>query len=196
MQSDTPQGDPRLQRTIPGPPGAVGIVDPCIVFLEATLPGEIPLLVTCVARSSQEFKLPGEKSRCELSGVLILQNNAFAANATRQLWRIHSRREKTVYLVTSASGKHAKCSYLSEGFADAPAPAFRWSIRFLDPRTYQALLRFKDMTCLARFIYLDSNLDWQSARDFIAATRNRSRQPLIRRFLSSIFKKNHTAVPA
>jgi hypothetical protein len=72
MQSDLPQGDPQLQRTKPGPKVATGFVDPCIIYLEDTLPGEIPLLAAILAFSSKEMRAVDGRIHLALEEILAL----------------------------------------------------------------------------------------------------------------------------
>jgi len=73
MQSDSPESDPRLQKTNPGPKVTTGFVDPCIVYLEATLPGEIPVLFACWARSSSEIRDKDGTTHLKLGQVTIVK---------------------------------------------------------------------------------------------------------------------------
>jgi hypothetical protein len=134
MQSDPPQGDPRLQRIDPGAPVATGYVDPCIVFLETTLPGEIPLLAACWASSSREIRDPDGKTHWELKHVVVLECRYDRLSFKRDLrWTFAMQKEECLILRHGVPDKKfLGSSYFSTHSEFAPPPIFQWTIRFLD----------------------------------------------------------------
>jgi hypothetical protein len=142
MQSDPPQGDPRLQRIYPGPQVTTGYVDPCIVYLETTLPGEIPLLVACWASSSHEIKNVGSKTYWALKNVVVLECR-FDRPSYKLApgWTFSIHREESLVLRHGIPDRKfvRSSSYFSGWFEFAPVPVFQWAIRFLDRETDSAL---------------------------------------------------------
>jgi hypothetical protein len=201
MQSGPPQGDPRLQRIEPGPEIAVGIVDPCIVFLEATLPGEIPLLAACWARSCREVRSVEGNTCLILRRVLVIQNQSQTRVERRRLWEFGQRKEKAVFLLSGGKdGALVKCDYKVATFATAPSPIFRWHIRYLSAEVDQALestvTKFgKNPNDTAGLLLRRADMDWPSVNDAMSSIRRhekrqrRSRSSIVRRLISSIFRK-------
>jgi hypothetical protein len=225
MQSDPPQGNPRLQKIDSSPQVTTGYVDPCIVYLETTLPGEIPLLVACWASSSQEIKNVGTKPHRELKNVVVLEcyfDPTSHQPAPRWTFSIH-REESLVLRQGIPDHKFVRSSsHFSGRFEFAPVPVYQWAIRFLDRETDSALrnnagvseilgtnnpyknvprsgLRqaFQKNQAYKKRITLkllrQSKLDWISIADVLASfepPKLRPRRPsLVRRLLSSVFKK-------
>ena len=208
MTSDTPQGDPRLQRISPGPQVATGYVDPCIVYLETTLPGEIPLVVACWARSSMEIQEPGHPVRMELRDVVVFQGKRQPRLYGREGWVLSARRETSIIL------KHR----LGDGMPDFPhfsslklntAPVFQWAIRFLDRETDDLLQAKCDSSLspnsrhvpITQQVFELAKLDWPSIVEIIEFSKEkktpRSRRPsFVRRLVSAVFAKKPRHAPA
>lgn len=203
MQSDPPQGDPRLQPTHPGQNIATGYVDPCIVFLETSLPGEIPFVTACWAASSHETREPGQPLRLELENVTL-----FKCTSYRRTWGTHGW-FVSVATVESLTLKHGTddrlpgCSYFSN-LSTNPLPVFQWAIRPLDRETDAALRKeFFSISSskwrhspVIKKVFLLGRLDWPSIEEIIASVerqgtrRTAPRRPsLVGRLLSSVFKK-------
>jgi hypothetical protein len=208
MQSDTPQGDPRLQRTNPGPVVAVRIIDPCIVFLEATLPGEIPLLAACWARSCREWRSAEGHTCLALGHVVVVQNQTSKGIERRNLWKFGRRNEKAVFLISGGkNGAFVKCDFKATTFKTAPDPVFQWHIRFLSGKEHDALERTvrkfsRDPNEVAGVILRRANVDWPSITDAMSALRRyeknqrRRKSSLVRRIISSVFRKKPKLVAA
>jgi hypothetical protein len=210
MQSDTPQGDPRLQRTNPVPKIATGFVDPCIVYLETTLPGEIPLVAACWAASSHEVREPGKPVRLELENVTVFRCNSYRRINGKSGWLVTTRVEDSLTLKHGTGDRLPGCSYFS-ALGTNPPPVFQWSIRPLDQET-DASLR-KDFASISsskwrqspvtKRVFELAKLDWPSIDEIIASIeKQEARRPVPRgpsfvsRLLSSVFKKKQKPVTA
>jgi hypothetical protein len=206
MQDATPQGEPRLQRLNPGPETTMGFVDPCIVFLETTLIRETPLVSACWARSSREVHEPGKQVRLELRNVLVFESRRHGLG-----WQTLHRREKLLILKHGLSEATPGNSYFSRLFQSSPPPVFQWAIRYLDHETDAALRKQLNVSLspnsrhpsVVKQVFELAKLDWPSIAQIIAfeekLERRRSRKPqpsLLRRFISSVFKKKLKHVTA
>jgi hypothetical protein len=220
MQSDTPQGDPRLQRIYPGPEIATGFIDPCIVYLETTLAGEIPLLAACWAGSSREICEPGSRPYLELQDVVVIQNQSDKRIGSESLWKFDIRLAKTVLVSRTDRGRGtALCPYVTENFAIHQMSPFRCVVRQLDRQTHDSLRRImwnpsRNSVSIVQAILESATVEWFSIANALASPKalaatvpietvaiERARNPqsdwipdsLIRRLLSSIFKKPQPA---
>ena len=202
MQGDTPQGDPRLQKINPGSVVAIGLVDPCIVFLE------IPLLAACFARSSCEVRDVVGNSCLALERVLAIQNQSLDHIDHRRLWEFGMQKEQAVFLICGGKdGAFAKCDYKASTFKSAPGPVFKWHVRFLNGKEAAAIQRTikkfeKDFNEVAGIILRRADVDWPSIADAISAIRRhekkqrRRKHSLVRRVISTIFKKKNPKLVA
>jgi hypothetical protein len=202
MQSDTPQGDPRLQRIDPEPIVATGFADPCIVYLETTLPGEIPLLVACWARSSREVHEPGKPVRLELEDVRVFNCSRHSKRGHKGLWITTTRSANSLVLKHGTADRTPDCSYFST-FQSATPHVFQWAIRYLDQETDLSLIRDFNSTLspnslrtpVTKRVFEMAKLDWPSIAEVIAtAEKVKRRRPVATRhtlvnLLSSVFKK-------
>jgi hypothetical protein len=207
MTSDTPQGDPRLQRTSPGPQVATGYVDPCIVYLETTLPGEIPLVVACWGKSSQEIREPDGKLHWELENVLVVKCLYRHGYFNGKLgWRFTTHHKDRVILKNlAATDRTIVFSDYTGIFEDIPPAIFQRAIRFLDRET-DALLRKKlpgqlnNPNALACELLQQSKLDWPSISGALASfalSAPRPRRPsVLRSLIASVFAKKPKPAPA
>jgi hypothetical protein len=198
MQDATPQGEPRLQCPPSGPETTTGFVDPCIVFLETTLAGETPLVVACWARSSREVRDPGRHVRLELRNALVFESRRHGS-----AWVTTRKREKSLTLKHGVGDATPGSSYFST-MQSSPPPIFQWAIRYLDFETDAALRKQSNVSLspnsrhpsMTKQIFNLAQLDWPSIAQIIAfeekLERRRSKKPqpsLLRRFISSVFKK-------
>lgn len=215
MTSDTPQGDPRLQRTSPGPQVAAGYVDPCIVYLETTLPGEIPLVVACWARSSREIRNPGQGVQMELQDVVAFHGEWRRHPVGKHHWLVTTRKVGSLTLKHGTKNRAANSSYLSP-FQSDPPPVCQWAVRYLDPKTDASLRsQFGQLTnlrwlkplqihaelskrkALSKRVFELSRLDWPSIAEIIATLeppRRTKRPSLVYRLVSAVFRKKTKAL--
>ena len=206
MQSGTPQGDPRLQKTNLGPEIAIGCMDPCIISMETTLPGEIPMLVHLWAASCREVRPPGGLPSWELTDVVILKCFYRERHLLRILeWGFRIQREKSIIVAHPGTAASTRFSDFSSLFDHIPARIYQWHIRYLDCATDRVLRQAATWhpdrpERLAPILLTHSGVDWPSVTQAasaaaganVAAAGRRartSRQSVIRRLLSSVFKK-------
>jgi hypothetical protein len=222
MPSDFPKGDPRLQKVNPGPRVAIGQVDSCIVYLETTLPGEIPLLAACWASSSQEIRTVGSPSTLELTNVVIIGCRGRRTFSGKFGWNFISGREQHLVLKYHDTGCPSIVGFpLWSSLEQTHRLNFQWAIRFIDHET-NASLRTTEASgkvhALAKHILKCPGPDWVSITDALAylaylepalthlkpektkpakipAKSVRSKS-LLRRFISSVFKKKQMTVGA
>ncbi len=175
-----------------------GFVDPCIVFLETTLAGEIPLVAACWARSSREVREPGKQVRLELTDVLVFEGRRF-----RTGWSTARRRAKSLTLKHGLADAIPGCSYFSF-HQTSPPPVFQWAVRYLDRETDATLKKQSNislspnsrLSSMTKQVFELAQLDWPSIAELIASEEKlehrRTRKPkpsLLRRLISSVFKK-------
>lgn len=206
MQDDTPQGDPRLQPIQPGPEVATGYVDPCIVYLETSLPGEIPLVAACWARSSREIREPGKSVRLELSDTIV-----FEYRRHRFGWLAVTKRAKSLTLKHGLTDRLPACSFFHHRPGALP-PVFQWAVRYINAETDTSLRR-QFQACyspnsrkeaVARRIFELSRLDWPSIAEILEVKGKPQRikhskqghPTLMRRLISSLFKKKSKPIAA
>jgi len=209
MQSDPPQGEPRLQRTNPGPEIAAGYVDPCIVYLETTLPGEIPLVAACWAAASREVREPGKPVRLELENVTVFRCNSYRRISGKSDWLITIRSEESLTLKHGTDDHLPGCSYFS-ALGTNPPPVFQWAIRPLDQKTNASLRKefssissskWRQSPVIKRVFQL-AKLDWPSIDEIIASIENQHTRraathgPSLISRLVSVFKKKPKPVAA
>jgi hypothetical protein len=210
MQSDTPtpQGDPRLQRINPGPKIATGYVDPCIVYLETTLPGasEAPLLIAALAQSSKEIRPIGGDSFLEMDEVVLFEWDP----GVKGLWlftpyvgikgRLASRGNHfsfTADFLKPFPG-YSKKSFLSQN----KITRFAGKVKYLSEVEMQFFTNLfpvpfevKSQVVFAKKLLEESQLDWPSIAEALTITSRmnqpgaRKRKSLFRRLVSSVFKK-------
>jgi hypothetical protein len=213
MQSDTPQSDPRLQRTNPGPKVAAGYIDPCIVYLETTLPGEIPVLYICWAQSSVNLQKPGGKSLLRLDGVVVQKwrpiksSYGWLMHGKKPAWNFVTYRDESLLLTSQGSTFSVQTSERLLFVNDDTSPLiFQGSIRFIDQKTEASLRKLlgnlNALDILARKILECAQVDWQSISDALASLNRmkvpkaRNRKSLFRRLISSVFRKKQKPVAA
>jgi len=204
MQSDSHESDPRLQRVNPGSKITTGFVDPCLVYLETTLPGETPFLIALRAESTHEILHADGTTHLELNNLVLFKWASFkvfwlptpyeAANAV-----LHSH--GTAFSIEISSFKpfpgnsNRNILPISSGKI-----LFTGSIQYLDQTTYISLgnpnpLDVRSQLVFARKLLENAQVDWQSISDALTGlkrmetSRNRMRKPLLRRLISSLFKK-------
>jgi hypothetical protein len=208
MQSDPPQGDPRLQRINPEPTVATGYVDPCIVYLETTAPGEVPLLGIGWASSSQVIRKSDGRSHLELRDVRMVKGlyekplslrNAKWSFSTRDADHLILNHEKNDAL----SIEH---SFFTCRFKGSSVLIPQWKIRYLTPEFAASLRRIlltegsSHPNWVAQVLLEQAKLDWPSIAEALASLKpkvpTRRRRSLVRRLFSSIFKKKPQPVHA
>jgi hypothetical protein len=198
MKDVEPQGEPRLQDLHPGPVTTTGFVYPCIVFLEATLLGVSPLVAACWAGSSREVREPGKQVRLELTNVLVFES-----------YRLGSAWVTTLRIQRSLILKHGlkddmPCGFYFSTTPSSSPPVCRWAVRYLDRETDAKLRKQWNVSLspnsrrpsMVKQIFKLAQPDWPSIAKIIAyqnkleRRRSRKTQPsLLRRFISSVFKK-------
>lgn len=201
MQSDTPQGDPQLQRTNPGPKIATGYVDPCIVYLETTAPGEIPLLGIGWATSSREVRDTGGGLHWELSDVGLVKG----------IYEKPSHFQKTKWNFSIRNADHLILKHVRDNALSIDHPFFtcrfkssdvlipQWKFRFLSPQVAASLQKTlsegsSHPDWIARILLEQLKLDWPSIADALASLQPLKPRPFrpsfARRLISSLFKKH------
>jgi len=208
MQSDSPESDPRLQRTNPGPKVTTGFVDPCIVYLEATLPGEIPVLYTCWAHSSHEIRKGGFKTHLNLTDVVTIKwrpvktKSGWKQLRGKAMWSFGISRHKSLLVASRDRATFVRCSEMRVFADESGNPlTFDGAIRFIDSNVVASLERSTDnlgsANELARKLLNWAPVDWPSISDALASLepsqttklKTSKRKSLIQRFVSSVFKK-------
>jgi len=201
MQSDTPQGDPRLQRTNPSPNVATGYVDPCIVFLETTAPGEIPLLGIGWATSSREVREANGTSHWELNDVGLVKGLCEKSSRLQKArWKFLIRNAD--HFILKHDGKDAQSidhPFFTCRFKSSSVLIRQWKFQFLSPQEFDSLQKMltdksSHPDSIARIFLEQSRLDWPSVADALASLQPVKPLPyrppsLVRRLLSSVFKK-------
>ncbi len=210
MQSDTPQGDPRLQRINPEPEIATGFVDPCIVYIETSF-GGLPLLIVCFAASSYENGEPGQPYRLELRDALVLRcepNYDGSKGCHFVLTKAETLIMDSKYLSGLAPCRHSAFNALYW----RQVAILRQSIRPIDRSTAANLKRRFESAHSPNFPLPELAIEmvkfgkirWRSVLELVynendesknisttshSSTRRRRRPSLVRRLLSSVFKK-------
>lgn len=111
MPNELPQGQPRKQKADPGSKVATGHVDPCAVYLETTLPGEIPVLITCWAGSSFQVRSTSGKTHLALHDVITHVWHPFKVSGSflNSPWKwTYNRSRDNERLLLDCSGKFFK----------------------------------------------------------------------------------------
>jgi len=200
MQSDTPQGDPRLKRTNPGPKVATGYVDPCIVYLETTAPGEIPLLGIGWASSSREVKETADGSYWELTDVGLVKGiYEKRANSQESKWHFSIRNTDQLILKHESGDKLSiDQPFFTCRFKSSNVLIRQWKIQFLSPQTLDSLQKIlteksNHPDSIARILLERSKLDWPSIAEALLSLQPIKPRPyrpsFVRRLISSVFKK-------
>jgi hypothetical protein len=203
MQGDSPESNPKMQKSNPGSLIGTGYANPCLVFLEATLSGEIPVLYTCWGASSREARKPGCRMFLTLEQVILfkwLPSKDYG-------WRLASATASWNYLVSSPRQLRLACdanrflAHMSGGQPLLPPKAlstgFQGAIQYLDFQTHETLLSLYSKRnghdLVARRILQDASVDWQSifeakaSLDRAMTKRIRSRRSVVKRLISSVF---------
>jgi hypothetical protein len=205
MQDDTAQGDPRLQPIKPGPRVAAGYVDPCIVSVETTLPGEIPMLAQFWAASSREVHAPGTPLHWELTDVVIFKSVLHRKKRAtfNDDWRFTMHREPSTKLPSFQPRRTRLCD-LSAVFDHVPERIHQWHVRHLEAsvesRLRQSLTRHAgEPDRFAPLLLRCTGVNWPSVRDAADAACKRlarpawarisRRRPSLARRVLSAFKK-------
>ena len=148
MQDATPQGEPRRQKADHHPRVTTGFVDPCIISMETTLPGEIAMLVQFWAAGSREIRGPGALLHWELNDVVVFKS--FLHRKKFHLineWSFKMHRERSLSLPCPKARSTRLCD-LSALFDHVPEQIYQWHIRYLDvaveARLRQAFARHDD----------------------------------------------------
>ena len=213
MQSDLPQGDPRLQRINPGPEVATGYVDPCIVYLETTIPREIPVLAALFAPSSREVRGTDGQMSLFLDEVVMVH-----WIPTKNFWLPIPSFALRCSIIFQGKrliideGKFVNMpGYSTEGFAKLidKKTAFAGAVKALsqeEARSFIGLLPLPDDAwthiVFAKKALGYSNLDSPSVTDALRfmkranRTKTSKRPSLVRRLISSVFKKKPQPVHA
>jgi hypothetical protein len=200
MQSDTPQGDPRLQRTNPGPKVATGYVDPCIVYLETTAPGEIPLLGIGWATSSREVRDAGGGLHWELNDVGLVKGLYEKPSRFQKAKWNFSIRNTDHFILKHGRGNALSIDhpFFSGRFKSSNVLIPQWKFQFLSPQTVDSLQkilteRSSHPDSIARILLEQSKLDWTSVADALASLQPLKPLPrrpsFVLRLISSVFKK-------
>jgi len=207
MQSDPPQGDPRLQPTDPGPRVAAGYVDPCIVYFETTAPGEIPLLGIGWATSSREVREANGTSHWELSDVGLVKCLCEKRSRLQKAkWKFLIRNADQFILKHSGSNALSiDHPFFTCRFDSSNVLIQQWKFQFLSPQVFDSLQKkltdkSSSPNSIAKIFLEQSKLDWPSIADALASLQPlkpvRSRPSFFRRLLSSLFKKKPKPVHA
>jgi len=200
MQSDTPEGDPRLKRTNPGPKVATGYVDPCLVYLERKRADKKPEVLVCFAATSRELVESGKSPSLELQDVLVMRCKPRAQGKGR--WTFELRPEKLLTLEKGALVGVPPASYaLPPKLSRQPVLVGKQAIRYLDQKT-AAALRKKfgssrspnyPRTQLAKRVLEFAAVDWPSIRQIVSfidkGEPQRPRLPFVRQLISALKKK-------
>jgi len=141
MQSDSPESDPRLQKTNPGPLVGTGFVDPCIVYMEATEKGEVPVLFAWWARSSSEIREVGATTHIKLGKVSVLKGRPIPSFGG---WVMQDGKTKWNFTSHDLSGElHLTQDNSGWTLHGVPfigdAYGFQGSLKFIDAQTDAAL---------------------------------------------------------
>lgn len=211
MQSDSPESDPKLQRVNPGPKIATGYVDPCIVYLEATEKGEIPVLFAWWARSSSEIREMGATTHIKLDKVTVLKCKPIPSirgwimQDGNTQWNF-TRHDITgeMHLTQDDSGWRLKgVPFVGNAYG------FQGSLKFIDAESDAYLHKLNTSgSSRSSFLYAEKVLSlapvkWPSLVNAMASFKLRPISPrpvpaqsLFRRLISSVFKKNQKPVTA
>lgn len=212
MRDSSPKSQPQLKPEIPSPQVETAFVDPCIVYLETTLPGEIPLLYVCWAGSSREVQKPGFRTNLRLTNV-----RSFRWQPMQLGKRWVHREGKLKWLFTLTYLEELRVSSAGEKFLIKPEPSrdlsdspleFKGAIRFISQETDRALQRIEVTThwnMLSDKLLAYADLDWLSIADTRTslphrqksvpapqqAAPKRARKSLLRQIFSSVFKRKN-----
>jgi hypothetical protein len=187
MQSDSSEADPRLKREHTGPTIATGIVDPCLIYLEATLHGEIPLLGICWASSAQQVRDSGKDTYLNLGDIIVLRGS-YTRTARgvlicdgKPVWNFTLRREKSLTLQSKGRSFHVHTSdgipFLAPLTATKKSQhyAFRGEIHFLDQVTHTSFQKLwlepTARNTLATNMLSYAGVAWPSVSDALMALR-------------------------
>jgi hypothetical protein len=197
MQSDTPQGDPRLQRAKSGPRVATAYLDPCLVYVETTFSDQRPMVMVCFAAASREIVEPGSDPKLELEDVLVIRCKPHYYPDVKGC-TFEVVEEKLLSLQNGALVGLPPVYYLPPKLSRRPFPVLKQYIRYLDRGTATILReRFESarspnfpLVELAKRLVVFGKLNWPSVRQTISykdeLELSRVRPPLSRRPVSSM----------
>jgi hypothetical protein len=209
MQGDSPESDPFLQRSVFGSRIATGHVEPCILYLEATEAGEVPLLFACWARVASEVRDVGDTIRLKLGDVIILVGKplkslqGWSMQDGKTSWNFASYSTKEIQLRRDASG------WALKGFPNLCYPqsssayGYQGSLKFLDKENDSLLLKLRSSSSSTSRPFIQKVLElapveWPSlinARAFlqivseIAPKLQHRRQSFLHQIISTVFKQ-------
>jgi hypothetical protein len=214
MQNDSPESDPRLQKTITGPFVATGFVDPCLVYLETTLPGDVSVLYACLALSSSEVKNPGCQSHLKLDDVAILKwrtkriRSGLRPKKKRLEVKVSLSQKNDLLLLSNGEKFIPKISSGKPLMGnEGESATFQGSIRFIDSTTAEAFQKLWSNSAqwdiFAEKILKQADVAWPSIADALASLKRkplRAKPVPFRRKLGhliySMFKKKPKPVAA
>ena len=196
-----------MRRTNPGATVATGYVDPCIVYLETTAPGEVPLLGACWSASSREVRDAAGKSHWELKEVVLTRGVCLPGIRSRKARWIFTTQWSEL-LILKHDEKDALLTdspFFVYRFASPIISVRQWSFRFLDRRIDSSMretvaMRPGQSNMIAKMLLEQSKLKWPSISEGLASLQPpqpRPRRPsFMRRFLSSVLGKKKQPVQA
>jgi hypothetical protein len=138
------QPDPRRENARRSPRVTVGHIDPCLLFLEATEPGEIPVLFLAWARSSVETRGLDGTTYLKLGEITILTGRPVRGSLG---WNMEDGQTPWSFLgcpsVAEATLAHRPGTGWSlQGLplglgdqSDRPLHGFQGSLKFIDDKT-------------------------------------------------------------
>ena len=215
MQSDSPESNPRLQRTKPGPVVATGFVDPCIFYLEATLPNEVPVLFACWARSLSETRKVDGTIHLNLSQVSVVKGTpirglrGWTMENGKTDWDFAvSQFFQKLLLIHDDSGWTLRSDIDLSCFQFDPAYGSQSSVKFIDAKTDYRLEKLstgglRSLPDLTKTILKHGPSEWPTLANALASFRltrtPAKRAPdrsIIRRLISAMFFRKSKPVAA
>jgi hypothetical protein len=218
MQDSLPQGDPRLQKSSIGPRVATGYVDPCIVYLEATEEGEVPVLFACWARSSSEVREVDGTVHLKLAEVVVMTGRpskslqGWSMRDGKTLWLFSRQGAIPEIVFTKDSfGWKIKGFPYRHPFQNKTAYGFQGSLKYIDAESDQILRKLETGSSsrensfrFAEKLLSLATVDWPSlisalafskaARRLRAPKKTRTTPSLLRRLISSFTGKKLAGV--
>jgi hypothetical protein len=209
MPGNPSEPDPFLQKSPFGPRIATGHVDPCILYLEATEAGEVPILFACWARSSREVREAGEITRLKLEDVVLLVGRplksltGWCMQDGKTSWNFAVYRTRELQIRKDASGWYLKglpdSRYFQSKSVGYGAYGYQGSLKFLDRRDDHLLFKLRSHRCSKSRPFVQKILElapveWPSLVNALAFLQNapkpqfqHRRRSLLRQIISTVF---------
>jgi len=211
MPDNSSEPNPFLQKPSLGPRIATGYADPCILYLEATEAGEVPILFACWARSSREIREASETTRLKLEDVVLVVGRPLKSPTGwfmqdgETSWNFAVYRIKELQIRKDASGWYLKGLPDSRYFqsksksAGYGAYGYQGSLKFLDRRDDHLLFKLRSHRSSKSRPFVQTILElapveWPSLVNALTFLQKvpkpqpqRQRRSLLRQIISTVF---------